>query len=179
MGHHKDIIDRACYACRATGLYVGIAERDGAAVVCYRCKGSGCERVITEWDDFEGRQSRPEVTRVYQVNPGIVIGVGKGREFDLEDFGGMPADDWRDGKPFPPGSENRNWTCPAWWYQSADYEKKPNWDECGFGAFSSCKHFPEKSKCWARWDAEHVTPSNVGRAQQDGGAGTPHGESKP
>jgi len=52
-------------------------------------------------------------------------------------------------------SENRLFTCPAWWYQSADYEKKPRWKECLVcGSFSSCNSFVEKEKCWKRWDVE-------------------------
>jgi hypothetical protein len=49
----------------------------------------------------------------------------------------------------------RKYTCPAWWYQSADYKKKPNWKEClACGSFSSCKHFSIKQNCWDRFDKE-------------------------
>lgn len=149
MAHHTTVIDRACVSCKATGLYIGLAERDGSAVVCATCKGAGVERVTVEWDDFTGRRPIPTVVRVYEVNPGIVVGA--------EIIGGMPARDWYAGKPFTAGMEMRRFTCPAWWYQSADYKKKPDWRECGFGSFSDCSSFPAKDKCWTRWDAEQAT----------------------
>jgi len=50
----------------------------------------------------------------------------------------------------------RNYTCPAWWYQIADYKRKPDWDECLIlGSFSSCAHFSKKEKCWEKWDKEN------------------------
>jgi len=155
MAHHILEFDEECKSCGGTGLYAGIDERDGAAVVCHNCKGTGRHHVKIEYDDFVGRKP-PTVTieRVYQVNPGIVIGIGKGK-YKLSDFGGITFEDWDSGKPFPIGSENRNFTCPCWWYQSADYTKKPKWEECGWGSFSSCEYFPDKHKCWERWDSEY------------------------
>lgn len=155
MAHHRIEYDEACKSCKSTGVYVGMAERDGAAVVCQTCRGTGRHHVILEYDDFDGRQWRPLVQRVYEVNPGICIGRGKDHEYSLEDFGGMPYDAWRRNEPFPAKSENRRFTCPAWWYQSADYDRKPKWRECiGIGSFSNCPHFPRKNQCWARWDGE-------------------------
>ncbi|HUT57036.1 MAG TPA: hypothetical protein VNA25_04065 [Phycisphaerae bacterium] len=157
MSHHVIEFDQQCKSCGGTGLYVGLAERSGAAVVCHVCKGSGCHHVKVEYDDFTGRNKRKGVTRVLQANPGICVGAGKGGEFTLGDFGGMPCADWARGKPFPPGSEMRQFTCPAWWYQTADYDLKPDWDECiGCGSFSGCEHFQTKAKCWQRWDKENT-----------------------
>ncbi len=145
--------DEKCKSCSGTGLYTGMAERDGAAVVCSTCKGIGCHHVKFEYEDFEGRQKNETAKRIYQVNPGICIGEGNGHK--LEDFGGMPVEDWEAGKSFVAGTENRKYTCPCWWYQSADYKKKPEWEECAWGgSFSGCKHFAEKEKCWARFDKE-------------------------
>jgi hypothetical protein len=68
----------------------------------------------------------------------------------------MPFKEWEAGLPFPPKSENRAYTCPAWWYQSENYKLKPEWETCpGIGLFSSCKHFCTKEKCWERWDKEN------------------------
>ena len=156
MAHHVIHFDHQCKSCNATGLYVGLAECDGSAVVCHTCRGTGEQHVTIEYDDFEGRAVRSGVTRVFQVNPGIVIGTGKDNRYSLSDFGGMSYHEWLQSKPFPKGSENRAFTCPAWWYQAADYKKKPNWDECGWGAFSACPHFKNKDKCWHRWDQEHL-----------------------
>lgn len=145
--------DQECPECHGSGLYVGMGERDGAAVVCHRCKGTGKFHFVHEYEEFTGRKVKPKVIRVYQVNPGIMIGTGK--DHTLEEFGGMSVQEWNAGKEFGRGMENRKYTCPVWWYQSADYEKKPNWDECGFGSFPSCKHYGSKELCWKRFDLEN------------------------
>ena len=144
--------DESCRPCKATGLYVGMAEKSGAAVVCHTCDGTGKHHVKIEWNDFNGRQRQDGVSRVYKTNPGICIGAGNGHR--LEDFGGISYEDWKSGKEFVSGTENRKFTCPAWWYQSADYSKKPEWKECGYGAFPACPSFSKKDQCWQRWDKE-------------------------
>jgi len=152
-------VKHECKACDGTGLYVGICERDGAAVVCNKCKGTGEQRTIFKYKEFEGRQQpTKKVKRVYEVNIGIVI--GEDEQLKLSDFGGMPFADWNDGKPFPKKSENRECTCPAWWYQSVDYDKKPRWKDeerscIGIGSFSNCEFFNQKDGCWGKWDEEY------------------------
>jgi len=94
---------------------------------------------------------------VLKANPGIGVGVLAERGLTLESFGGMPYKDWLNGKPFPAGSEMRDYTCPAWFYQSADYDRKPGWDWCTIsGTFSGCSHFSTKEKCWERFDKENL-----------------------
>ena len=154
MGHHIIEFDERCKPCEGTGLYVGMAERDGAAVVCHTCNGTGCHHFKVEYDDFEKKHHRTDVKRVFEVNPGIIL-AANGKDIRLEDFGGVPYAYWYSGKLFPAGRENRKSTCPAWWYQSADYKRKPEWDECiGGGTFSSCNHFDTKASCWDRFDRE-------------------------
>lgn len=138
-----------CPTCSGTGLYVGLGERDGAAVVCYKCKGTGKQEIHLTYKDFEGRQLQQGVSRVIKVNPGICVGGS-----DLSAFGGMDYKDWFSGEPFPPLSEMRRYTCPRWWGQCANRNNLPDWDECGFGRFPDCKHFSTKHACWSRWDAE-------------------------
>jgi len=148
-------IDEKCKTCEGTGLYVGIAERDGFAVVCHVCKGTGCHHFKYEYEDFEHRSMRPDVKQVLEINCGIVAGVGKDKQYTLSSFGGMSYQDWLHGKLFAVGMEMRNFVCPAWWYQSADYKKKPKWKEClCCGSFSSCEHFKDKDDCWNRFDKE-------------------------
>jgi hypothetical protein len=153
----KNVIElnEKCQSCGGTGLYIGMGERDGAAVICTTCKGTGCHKFKHEYEDFTERVIHDKVARVYQANPGICI--GQGRECSLRDFGGMSYADWLQGKPFIPGMEDRGHTCPGWFYQSADYKLKPKWDEC-FAAlgqtFSHCPNFATKADCWARFDAE-------------------------
>ena len=149
MAHHVINFGEQCKSCAGTGIYVGLAERDGVGVVCNQCNGTGCRRIHIEYDDFIERVPRTDVSRVVQVNPGIVI--------DADPvFGGMTYDEWAAGVKFVPGTEDRNHTCPAWWYQLVDYDLKPEWQECiGVGLFRDCKQFVCKSKCWTRWDEEH------------------------
>ncbi len=153
MAFHVIEYDEECPSCKGTGLYVGMCEGDGSAVVCHNCHGTGCHHVKLQYNDFKKRISRSDVKRVYEVNPGICIGENK--EVCLEDFGGMSYQSWICKEPFPPRSENRRFTCPAWWYQSANYELKLKWDECvACGTFSGCKYFYNKQRCWERFDAE-------------------------
>lgn len=147
-----------CKACAGTGIYVGLAERDGSGVVCHRCRGTGYREERIEYEDFDGRVKRGDVLRVFQSNPGIAIGVNKKRDLYLKSFGGMTYKDWAQNKSFPHGSEMRDFTCPAWWYQGVNYEKKPDWNEClGCGAFSSCENYSNKADCWTRWDKKYPT----------------------
>lgn len=140
-----------CSACKGTGLYKGMAERDGYAVVCHRCDGTGKYHFVHEYEEFTGRKKLDNVSTVVQYNPGIVLG----KRDDLE-FGGMDYEYWLKTGVFPPKSEMRYFVCPAWWYQTADYKLKPEWDKCiGCGSFRNCKHFDQKNKCWDRWDEEH------------------------
>lgn len=157
MSEEKTIeYDCECGSCAGTGLYAGMGERDGAWVVCSSCKGTGHRHVITKYKTFTRRHRRNGIQRVYRTNPGICIGTGN--RHSLNDFGGMPYSEWLADPTFPKGSEDRAHTCPAWWYQSADYKLKPDWDDenqkCGFGTFSHCRHFNKKQLCWARFDAE-------------------------
>ena len=150
-----------CKNCGGTGLYVGAAERDGSAVICRNCNGTGCNKFRYEYEEFKERIDREDIKRVYEVNPGIVIGEGK--NLKLEDFGGITFDEWKQGKKFIPGTENRKFTCPAWWYQFADYNKVPKWEECLLaGKFSHCEHFWEKERCWERWDMEFNNQESEG-----------------
>lgn len=154
---HTIEYDCKCYSCSGTGLYVGIAEHDGAAVVCYDCKGTGLVHKKIEYEDFEGRVLRTNIDRVFYTSCGIVIGIGRDKQYKLKDFGGMPYKEWFADQSFPEKSEMRLFTCPQWYYQSADYEKKPDFEECKSnygGAFSGCASFPNKEKCWERFDKE-------------------------
>ena len=147
--------DQVCTSCNGTGLYQGMAERNGAAVVCHTCKGTGCKHVKFEYESFTSRKKAEGVKRVFRVNPGVMI--GENEILSLEDFGGMPVGEWQDGKPFPTGSEDRKHTCPKWWYQCADYRKGPKWKECDEAlgvTFSRCPYFATKDQCWKRFDDE-------------------------
>lgn len=145
--------DEECESCSGTGIYTGMAEHDGVGVICSNCKGTGCHHYKYEHIEFKEKKERKDITHVIECNPGIII--GEFNNLKLSDFGGMSYKDWVKGKPFIVGMEMRNFTCPCWWYQSANYTLKPDWNECIWGEpFSECKYFKEKEKCWKRWDKE-------------------------
>lgn len=156
-------LDIECQSCDGTGIYVGFAEKDGIGVVCNRCKGTGRDKYVFEYKPFIARRTKAGIVHVVQTNPGIGLGIGKnneGKQFGLNSFGGMSYQDWvrNDGK-FPKNSEMRQFVCPQWWYQSVDYDKKPDWDECWKtlgSSFSSCKRFKNKENCWKRWDKKQI-----------------------
>lgn len=142
------IIEHAvCTECDGTGLYVGFAESEGTAVICKRCKGSGEVKRMFRYEEFTKRRMRSDVKRVYATNLGFTLNAER-------DTYGMPYADWHNGQSFPVASEDRQRTCPAWWYRSADCSRKPEWPECGNGAFPGCQHFGSKAACWVRWDKE-------------------------
>lgn len=145
-------LDQECPSCGGTGVYVGMAERDGYAVECRTCKGKGEYHFTHTYVPFTGRKDLDGVKIVVEVNPGIMLGKDeKGRDLD---FGGIPYEDWKNGAPFE-RSEMRNYSCPAWWYQLADYKQKPQWRKCiGVGVFADCRHFGEKHVCWKQFDYE-------------------------
>lgn len=149
--------DEACTACNGTGLYVGIGEHNGAAVICRRCDGTGLHHFKRTYETFTEKKNKHGIRRVYEINPGVTIGEDKSQKITLEDFGGMTFEDWKGGKKFEQGMENRLFTCPTWWYQTANSNKKPKWVECNNswgGQFSKCKYFSDKNRCWTRWDKE-------------------------
>jgi hypothetical protein len=147
-------VDEICQSCHGTGVFIGMGERNGAAVVCSTCDGTGKHHYVHEYEEFKERVDNPKVKWVIETNPGI--GIGQDVEFKFEDFGGMNYKDWKKTGKFPIKSEMRKFTCPAWWYQSADYTKKPHWNECiGCGSFSGCSSFATKELCWKRFDKEN------------------------
>lgn len=146
---NKFKVDVKCPACKGTGLYVGMAERDGFAVVCYKCKGTGCYYFEYEYEEFGRREESHDIQRVLETNPGIMLGKNL-------DFGGMPYKEWVQGLPFPEKSEMRNYTCPRWWYKCINSHLMPSWKNCAFGisGFSNCPEFKNKQKCWNKFDEE-------------------------
>jgi len=154
-------VKEVCQSCKGTGLYSGMGESKDTAVVCRTCKGTGCNEYVHTYEDFTQRKDAQGIKRVYETNPGIKIGEGTledGTEIKLSDFGGMPFKEWEAGLPFKRGMEMRKFTCPSWWFQSANYKLKPGWDECYSslgGYISNCKCFKDKDKCWERFDKEN------------------------
>ena len=154
-----------CKTCNGTGLYSGMGERDGFAIICNRCDGTGCFEYVHDYVEFEERRpSKDKILRVFEKNPAVLVGRKPGMPEDY--FGGMPYSDWAEGKPFPKGSEMRNYTCPAWW----TFDPKI-FDECREGvrlgqSFSDCTYFGNKEACWARYDTEARSGPDTGTGER-------------
>lgn len=100
-----------CKSCKGTGLYQGIGECNGAAVVCEDCEGSGKFYTQHEYKEFTGRVKVLGVSRVYKTGAGIVLNPEMTP-------GGVPLEEWERNPDAVTkrGAELREQTCPAWWY---------------------------------------------------------------
>jgi len=81
-----------CPSCDGTGLYVGLSEVPGTAVVCIDCEGTGNQ--IMKFTPFTKRKEKPKITEVY-LSAGAYIGTytgAIGNAISYEDFkeGKMP-----------------------------------------------------------------------------------------
>jgi len=143
-----------CSACKGTGLYVGMAERDGAAVVCRVCKGTGCGIVKLQFNKFKGIKKRDDVVRVFDNSCGFIISaknvVVDNKQINFEDAG-VTYDEWQAGKtPLP----IKDLHCPfLHTCQMLDREGKLYTSRCreglrGFGEITKCKYYPNKNECW-------------------------------
>ena len=105
-----------CGACAGTGLYVGMGELDGAAVVCSKCDGTGRHERTHEYIEFSGQRERDDVRQVYRSNPGIGIAP------DIVP-GGASYAEWCENPEIvnERGREIRVHSCPAWWCQANDW----------------------------------------------------------
>ncbi len=150
-------VDIKCQSCNGTGLYVGMAERDGAAVVCYTCKGTGKYHHKFTYEEFSGRVKCDGVTRVYKTTCGFVhtpedVEVdGKMIEFSKA---GVSYGDWLTGcAPLPV----KTLYCPKMWTgQRWDSEacKKHCLVGCSINHCPNRKNMPE---CWE----EYETSENI------------------
>ena len=67
-------IKTECGSCRGTGLYRGMAEPKGVAVVCLRCNGTGCAEV--EYTPFTERKRRDDVQTVKLSRGTFILSCG-------------------------------------------------------------------------------------------------------
>ena len=64
-----------CSSCGGTGLYSGMCEAEGTAVVCLTCDGTGCQ--IIRYHPFEKRLGKRGIKTVSRSRGSfIVTGVG-------------------------------------------------------------------------------------------------------
>lgn len=77
---NKISIQSYCEACGGTGLYSGMYEGPGEAVVCIPCGGTGCEELSIK--RFAGRKRRPNGIQDIRVSE---VG-GKGKVMTYKEF---------------------------------------------------------------------------------------------
>ena len=145
---NAQILNINCRNCDGTGLRVGLPLRNGAAVVCQSCNGTGAESI--EIVPFTGKRPMPAVEHVWANTINMPMQPGKWS-------GGSSYADWAadPSKVHEIGLEIREAACPASWYQAANLSLMPNWEQCQKAdQFQQCPMFYQKSQCWARFDLE-------------------------
>jgi len=66
----KHSVMARCEDCNGSGLYRGMMERDGQAVVCMACAGRGWYRIV--WKPFKKRARRRGVTQI-RTGSGLIL----------------------------------------------------------------------------------------------------------
>ena len=148
----KEIIIE-CPDCEGTGLYVGLAERKGAAVVCHTCKGTG--KTKYHYNDFTGRKKKENVVRVFAQSCGYVhtaedyVGSNETIAFSK---GGCTYEEWLNGADPKPV---KDLYCPYIWdNRGTGNEPRKRCAEGikGFGYISNCQFFSDKASCWVEYE---------------------------
>ncbi len=145
-----------CKKCKGTSLYFGMAERDGARIVCYSCKGLGKVKTHLVFEKFFNRKVDKGAKRVYENGMGYCITHKditdkEGNFFPFSQYGCSYAE-WLNGKkPLPleflgcPYLETRQGL------QSKDknnlYKSRCK-NNLGCGNITDCKLYNDKQKCW-------------------------------
>lgn len=152
-----------CGDCGGTGLYVGFAEKDGAAVICSTCEGTGCEKYEFRCELFKKRKLRKDTKRVFKRSCGymhcpqdVTTEEGKLIEFSKA---GCSYEEWLKGDEPKPVKELY---CPYLWTQQRLQSKDKNnlyESRCKNGTglellISKCKYYEEKEKCWKIYEGK-------------------------
>lgn len=136
-----------CKQCDGTGLYVGMAERDGAAVVCYRCKGTGKDHI--EFVPFVSRLEPKKPVKRVHVSRGYVLSPNHA---DCD--GGVPYDQWKPGKVIP--ADERLY-CPMLYthQEYCAFRDEHGSARPGIGQrISDCEMWKVKEACWVKFHAD-------------------------
>lgn len=147
-----------CPACEGTGVYQGMAEGPGIAVICNKCKGSGSFNYSYHYRKFTERKKQSHIERVYLSCLGYRIGLGK---INFEGVGeidmnkeGVSYEEFLSGK-MP--KHIKKLACPMLANQDACHRIKGFVDECNsqnggwISYIPNCKIYKEKEKCWKRF----------------------------
>lgn len=149
-----------CPACQGTGLYIGMAERNGAAIVCHQCKGSGCYHYQYSYKLFTKRKIRNDVKRVFGNSCGYihsaedVVADGKTIKFSK---GGASYQEWLNGKEPEPLKELY---CPLQWSGQRWHSPLHCKDNFWGGYISECPKRCDMAKCWELYEKENAEAIN-------------------
>lgn len=155
-------LDVECRDCGATGLYMGLGERNGCAVVCHTCKGTGCEHIKLEFTKFKKRKKRTDVKRVFEHGAGFVHSAEdvtlEGQTIRFSE-GGATYEEWLAGAELKPV---KDLYCPFLWsgqaLQLPDEDKNNLYkDRCSkkvaLGhSITQCGFWGEKAHCWEQYE---------------------------
>ena len=147
-----------CEACDGTGLYSGMGESKGLAVVCRKCKGSGKYMYKFEYNDFTGLKERGDIERVYlptgyKLGLGIINFDGVG-EIDMNKKG-VSYSEFLEGKR---PNRIKEIECPMMADQGACHRVEGFVDGCNDlgigwgGTISNCKNQCNRMECWERYE---------------------------
>lgn len=145
-------VETQCGSCNGTGLYSGMGERGGLAVVCRTCKGSAKSEVT--YQPFTGRKPpRQGVTHVISSNPGVFLNA------EIAASSAMTVHEWLSGKQFTDKqTQFRSFQCPHQYTQNtvgANIEGYVPALHCAknyVNTFTLCPEYERKHLCWAEFD---------------------------
>lgn len=142
-----------CSSCNGTGLYVGESERDGAAVICRECEGTGY--ITFEYKKFKERKIRENVKRVFEPCNYVIsatdIITKEGKLIKFSEAG-CSYEEWLQGaKPKP----IKDLYCPYIWrntgmgHEPLEKCKENTSHSC---VISDCKLYYLKEECWKEYE---------------------------
>lgn len=144
-----------CPSCNGTGVYVGLGEGEGTAVVCSTCKGRGWYEYVYNYNEFSGRKHKDGVDRVYLDGYGYKLGSGK---INFDGVGEIDMD--REGvsyKEFVAGkmpTHIEKLGCPMTADQGKCHDINGFVDRCNsfnggwLNTLADCKNMNNKAECW-------------------------------
>lgn len=150
-----------CKSCQGTGLYQGVGEGKGTAVVCYDCKGTGKAHYSFQYEEFTGRKLRDDVERVYRRGSPYKLGLGK---INFDDIGEIDMDhegiSYREFLNGDTPKHIKQLGCPMMVDQGACHEIKGFVETCNelnggwINYIPNCKNKKNILQCWKRFEEE-------------------------
>ena len=150
-----------CPSCGGTGLYSGMAESEGVAVICHNCKGTGEYSYTYSYTPFTGRKEAKNIKRVFKKGTQYKIGLGvinyKGIGTINMDKEGVSYQEFCAGV-MP--KHIKQLGCPMLADQGACHSIKGFVETCNslnggwIGYIPECKHRKNQSACWERFEEE-------------------------